>query len=274
MGWQPRVTCLINGGNIRSSGEFVFWEEYGGLGDALQYSTLPEMFLENFGKESFLSNAYKPRNIEIAQLVWWENPYIRGWSSQKPNAGSAVPYVWSHGRTFIENIEASHGLNPQNVRPKIYYKPKKRVQLDKSFLVDISATTLSQGPFRLPLDLLEKKISELIDLHGAKNILFVQNLDSKRLHSAAKRDYHSIYEAFPNIARYEIQSIFHYVDALASCQGFIGQHSGGVALASAVQQLNESLDIECLISSGLALHPRQTVEKIHNYPDVRYTSLA
>lgn len=238
----------------------------------MAYSTLPEVFLEVLGKETFLSNFYQPRNTEIAQLVWWQNPFIKGFSSQKPNAGSTVPYVWNLDRTFIENIEISHGLPPQNIRPKIYYQGKKIPKLANCFLVDMSAITLSRGPFRLSPEHLGAKLSELIDLHGSRNILFVRH-NRTSFSPNSLRGYFSPESEFPFIKVFETDSIFHFVDALGSCRGFVGLHSGGVALAAAVRERNPSLDIECLLSSKLAVHPRQTIQKIHNYPDVRYTSL-
>lgn len=251
----------------------VITEQWGGLGDALAYSTLPESFFRNYGQDSYISNFYSPRNAEIARFVWGCNPFVAGWSSEAPNAGSVVTYKWLEGQTFIENVEWSHGLPPMNTRPKVYYQPKQNPFLRNKFLIDISATTLSRGPFFLAPEILERKISELIGGYGASNVAFVRHENLRRIDKHSLGVSIPLEHKFPSVLRLPIHSLFEYADALSSAKGLIGLHSGAVALAAAIRDYNDEIDIECLITPSLAVHPRQIVEKIHNYPDVRYTPI-
>lgn len=254
--------------------EFVITEQWGGLGDALAYSTLPESFFRYFGKKTYVSNFYNARNAEIARLVWGCNPYVVGWSSQAPNAGSAVAYEWLEGQTFIENVETSHGLPAMNTRPKVYYQPKQNPILRDKFLIDLSATTLSRGPYYLSPAILERKVAQLIDTYGSRNVNFVQHVNLRSVDTHSLGVTTPLEDKFTAIPRLPVNSIFEFADALSSARGLIGLHSGAVALAAAIREFNSDLDIECLIAPGLAVHPRQLVEKIHNYPDVRYTPVA
>ena len=79
---------------------------WGGLGDALQYSTLPEQFWKQKGQNTYLYEGYKTRNSEIYDLVWARNPYVLGQSSGRPNAGDTAPYS-NCTENFIKNIELS-----------------------------------------------------------------------------------------------------------------------------------------------------------------------
>lgn len=253
--------------------QFVITEQWGGLGDALAYSTLPEAFFHHYGRETYISNFYSPRNAEIARLVWGCNPYVVGWSSQAPNAGSVVEYKWLESQTFIENVESSHGLPAINTRPKIYYQPTRNPGLRNKFLIDISATTLSRGPFYLSSEVLERKVSELIESYDARNVAFIGHANLRKIDKHSLGLTMPLEQKFPSIERIPIHSLFEFADALSSARGMIGLHSGAVALAAAIRDFNADLDIECLVTPSLAVHPRQIVEKIHNYPDVRYTPI-
>jgi len=59
------------------SKKIIISQPWGGLGDNLHYSTLPELF-SNKGYDVYISNNNKVRNSEIFDLVWKMNPYIKG----------------------------------------------------------------------------------------------------------------------------------------------------------------------------------------------------
>ena len=60
---------------------------FGGLGDQLQFSTLPEEFYKQQGRETYLADGSNFRNKEIYDLVWGENPYIKGVVEGERTAG-------------------------------------------------------------------------------------------------------------------------------------------------------------------------------------------
>ena len=62
---------------------------FGGLGDHLQFSTLPEEFFKKFKKKVkiYIFENSSFRNKEIYDLVWKKNPFVIGMSKLKPNSG-------------------------------------------------------------------------------------------------------------------------------------------------------------------------------------------
>ena len=63
--------------------------DFGGLGDHLQFSTLPEEFFKKYKKKvkTYIFENSSFRNKEIYDLVWKKNPFIYGISKSKPNSG-------------------------------------------------------------------------------------------------------------------------------------------------------------------------------------------
>ena len=65
---------------------------HGGLGDCLQFSTLPEQFSKQQGRDTYVLDESNFRNKEIYDLVWGCNPYIKGVKSGHWNAGD-IPEI-------------------------------------------------------------------------------------------------------------------------------------------------------------------------------------
>ena len=57
---------------------FLIKAYHGGLGDCLQFSTLPEQFSKQQGRDTYVLDESHFRNKEIYDLVWGCNPYIKG----------------------------------------------------------------------------------------------------------------------------------------------------------------------------------------------------
>ena len=117
----------------------IIYQPWGGLGDNLQFSTLPELF-HNQGHDVYISQKNAYRNIEILDLVWKLNPFIKGFINEMPNCGSCVPYKRiEQNKSIIFNQEICHNVVPINEIPKIYYEPKKNKKYENAILVDLSA---------------------------------------------------------------------------------------------------------------------------------------
>ena len=108
----------------------ILYVAFGGLGDHLLFSTLPEL-LDYHGYDFYLSHLSEFRNTQTLDLVWKSNPYFKGISEEPPNCG--------HGYTDLENqdpevtlnrnIEVKMGFKESNLPnksnyPIIYYSPK------------------------------------------------------------------------------------------------------------------------------------------------------
>src|SRR5262245_5258113 len=126
----------------------VIYQPWGGLGDNLQFSTLPEMFASR-GIRTLVSTRNAARNPEINSLVWGMNPFISGVSDAKPNAGQCRCVIFdslSKSLDFIERIECAHGLEPTHHFPKVYYKSKPRPDLSGAVIVDVGSTSVAAPP--------------------------------------------------------------------------------------------------------------------------------
>jgi len=118
---------------------------HGGLGDCLQFSTLPEQFSKQQGRDTYVIDESNFRNKEIYDLVWGCNPYIKGVKSGHWNAGDIpeIRFTNENGyQSCIKNWEELHGLKPTNEYPKIYYEPKKVEGYEDCILVDLSSISL------------------------------------------------------------------------------------------------------------------------------------
>jgi hypothetical protein len=100
-----------------------FGQPWGGLGDNLQFTTLPRLYAER-GDEFYVSarNAY--RNPEIYNFCWKDNPYVKGIVSNSPNIGSCAPDI-QNGTTdnIVSAAEIRHGFSGEGRYPEIYYQP-------------------------------------------------------------------------------------------------------------------------------------------------------
>ena len=122
----------------------IIHQPWGGLGDNLQFSTLPERFAE-LDIQVFISTSNVLRNPEIHELVWGCNPYVAGVSDQPPNAGAVRGAITSKlplSIPFVERIEAAHGFEPRNRLPKIYYHPSPLPAMSDTILIDLSSTSV------------------------------------------------------------------------------------------------------------------------------------
>jgi len=217
---------------------------FGGLGDNLQLSTLPEEFYKQQGRETYIQDGANFRNKEIYDLVWGMNPYVKGVSSGNWNAGDTPEIVISNcNNNWINSWESAHGLEPKNKYPKIYYKPNKIKEYQDVILVDFTATSLKFDGIGDGYDIekLKKSFQELVSKYPDKKFVEVK----------FKKD---INESNINIDcddQVMIESIFHYCDLMYSSSGLAGLHSGSTALASAIKGYREDLDIFVFVSDTL-----------------------
>jgi hypothetical protein len=203
----------------------VISQPWGGLGDNLQFSTLPERFAE-LGLPVFISDRNATRNREIHDLVWACNPYIRGVSPLPPNAGSCrgealagLPPLTN----FISRVEESHGLAPRNLLPKLYYAPASRPDVADLVLIDVRSTSV-----RSPASQLREYVSGTIRRFGydpgqCRLVTFARPV--------ARSD--PAVGAFPRLG---VASIFEYCDVIQACRALITVNSGSMSMAAALRR--------------------------------------
>jgi len=132
---------------------------FGGLGDSLQFSTLPELYSKAGYDVYIWDNAYF-RNREIKELVWDHNPYVLGTKSGKWSAGDTPGRHKILNSNCISNWEMLHGFSPTNTLPKIYYKAKSLSSYEDVVLVDLTSisTLYSIDSLSSSIDKLQKEV--------------------------------------------------------------------------------------------------------------------
>jgi len=228
---------------MRTGSDVILSAWNGGLGDQLQFSTLPEEFYKQQRRETYLLDRNNFRNKEIYDLVWGYNPYIKGIKNGEWSAGD-TPEIRQQNYTnnWISSWEKAHGLEPTNIYPKIYYQPKKIDGYEDIILVDFSAVSLKfdgvgNGYNIEKLKRTFNKMKEETD----KKFLFVKfgnDVSSSKINIECDGEV-------------QVESIFHYCDLMFSSSGLCGLHSGSTALASAVKRYKENLDIFVFVSNTL-----------------------
>ena len=213
---------------------------HGGLGDALQFSTLPEEFYKQQGRTTYIVEDAPFRNPEIYDLVWDKNPYVHGKKAGVWNAGdlAEIPYqqLCMDGKgtgNMISNWELFHGLKPVNTHPKIYYEPEIHDGFKDVFIVDYSSTTIDYDQNELKR-ILEDTKKEYPD----KRFLSVDFVKS-----VSSNSYDINYDGYV-----EVESIFRYCDLIASSYGILTLSSGASHMSSAIKDYSPDLKSICVMS--------------------------
>jgi hypothetical protein len=202
--------------------DIIIYEAYGGLGDNLQFSTLPELYARA-GHDVYISNRNKPRNQGIHDLVLGCNPFVKGLSDKTPNCGHAVPYfVWPLvPPPIISFWEESCGFGVVNKFPRVYYSPVIREDFRERVLVDLGFTSNNF------------ESNETREL--ARNILS-KNFKRREWLEVEFGGQVSVHHLSLGGDRVRADSIFDYCDLIASCYGLVTVYSGASVLASALKQ--------------------------------------
>jgi hypothetical protein len=205
--------------------DIVISQPWGGLGDNLQFTTLPELY-SKLGYKVYISNKNAYRNNELYDLIWKLNPFIEGTTDLPENAGASKGLFLTGN--FIKDIEITHGLvNGYRKYPVIYYKPIKIDGLDNYIFYDI--TSISTHP----------DDNELIS--SFKSIFCkYPNLKPRKIQftNIENRDIEEL-----NDEPYKINNIYEFCDLLYSCKVFVTTFSGAAVLASTIKQDSNTPEI-------------------------------
>lgn len=199
---------------------------FGGLGDTLQFSTLPERFVE-LGHDVFLTNDAPFRSPSTKSLIWDTNPYIKGQSDVSWTLGDIPGRIYENKfDDFIKNWEYIHGLTPKNSFPKIYYTPKNDIS-GIDVLIDIGSITVNY------------------DL--TKVVQYIKTNFSKSKIKLVIGGHISIPTfGFETI---EINNLTDYVDIINCCKTFVSLSSGPHMLAGSIRHVNTQFKQICILSS-------------------------
>lgn len=216
--------------------EIIISQNWGGLGDNLQFSTLPESFF-NMGKKVFISSSNKCRNEEIFELVWRSNPFISGISNLPENAGQCLESEYmnlSNIPYFMHRWERAHGLPAKNLFPKIYRSHKVIDEIRDKFIIDLSSTTTNY-PMEIIVDFIKKfQLLHMVNVKDLLQVVFKKNVSKNTLRISGIDDI-------------LVDDIFHYCDIIHSAKAICTVFSGGCVLASSIRQFSDRPGIYCLV---------------------------
>jgi FkbM family methyltransferase len=204
----------------------VLEQPWGGLGDNLQFSTLPELYARK-GVSVYLSVGNKVRSPEILSTVWSENPYVKGLLDEAPTIGAILGDAYDalpKDLPFIQRIEKAHGFEPENRFPKIYQIPQVRPEVSGKVLLDLTSVSFSGGTEKLQRYLQSTLAWYKIPLEKLLQVRFANYNPAMGLYI----------EGLENIT---VDSLEDYCAALFSASGLITVHSGAKSLAVAIRQL-------------------------------------
>ena len=201
---------------------------HGGLGDWLQFGTLPER-LTHSGHEVHLWEKAQFRNEQVRELILM-NPYLLPpIPGAEWNLGDIPGLAYKNDqRSFIANWEAMFGLVPENDLPKIYYNHKYIGKFEG--IIELSA--------------IHHKFNAE-ELVRNTQLLVAANPDINWLQLVSP--WQSNHVLIPGIKQLQIDGIFQLCDIINNCITFVSCMSGQHSLAAAIQRTNASLKQYCFI---------------------------
>ena len=206
--------------------DIVIATPWAGLGDHLQFSTLPELYSKQ-GHTVWLHKDAPFRNKEIRKFVWGTNPYVAGFTDLPPNAGGGFAHVRHVTDSIVSDWEVAHGFGVQNHYPKLYFEPDTDgLQFQDTILIDLTC------------------VSDTYDRHKLHDAVFRIIEDDKYYRKLKHRQVlftgtNIFTEEHPLLGEdarvTHIHSLEHYADALSNCAGIITLMSGAAVLASTLK---------------------------------------
>ena len=211
--------------------KFILEQPWGGLGDNLQFSTLPELCYNN-GIDFYLSSNNVYRNLEIKKLVWDNNPYVKGIIDEPSNAGGKfgndMMTLMSQGYNHIESVELSHGLTPTNSLPIIYYKPKYNESFKDKTVVCLGSVSSDYDE-----DVLINTVKNLVgEDENVIELTFSYDVCENNSTYGNHKVYNIGYE------KHYLIDIFEHCDIIFSANKYICLFSGNSVLSSAINKNN------------------------------------
>lgn len=230
---------------------------HGGLGDELQFTTLPEILTKQ-GHEVYLlkdSNEVLPyRNNAIKNFVWGKNPYIKGEIEGEWNLGDLPNLYKNTEQDFIKNWERAFGLEPQNSLPNLYRSPNHKI-LSQIGLIELGAISLKYNKERVI-----KTVNSIIKQHPKVRWFQIAS------------NYQPNNIELPNVDKIEIRgnidTLSYIYNDICGCNVFVSLSSGLQSVAAAARRFNPNM-------KQYTIHPESDSQwilesKLFVYPKVEY----
>lgn len=224
--------------------KIVLTQPWGGLGDNVQLTTIPELAYNTFGEKCVYvsnSNVYRYSEQEIKEIVWNSNPYIAGFTDDK---GKEPDFKIGENFSHIESLELSFGLSPTNKYPKIYYDnyDKKYEFCKNAIFIDL---TMSKNNITAKHPSVWHALYDFIlDFNvGRREVFFLKfpHLEGKILNPDVNLNFYLDKKG----TDYYVKNLYEYANIIKYCDTFICSNSGPHALASGIKQGDEKPNIFC-----------------------------
>ena len=222
-----------------------------GLGDALIYTTLPEIYA-GMGHQVFISGSW--RNNQVRDLVWGKNPYVSGFCNGEPTTSVGLKFIreaYKH-RTVVECLEKMHCFETGNVFPKIYYEPKFLPKWADVVVAD--PRSISQP--------IKSETFNGFAGHVAGRMGY-QLWDIVVLTSVHSGQHGTM--SLSGHREYQVGSLEEYVDIIHSCKAFLVAESGGQVLSSAILAKNGRSNVHALFTTGAYN------DRTFTFPNIKYS---
>jgi hypothetical protein len=244
-------------------------QPWGGLGDNLQFSTLPELYTKK-GYTVYISVNNKVRNPEIFDLVWFKNPFVKGILNDNFGTvvGSNMQERWppeSQNEYSIHRIEIAHGFLKSNFYPKIYYTPKYIEENKNDILIDLSGSSQVYEIHKY-IEYINYFIQIIQDKKDKKiKIITFEKINVNKIFDDV---YKYLKTKILNIEYLKITDLYNYCDIINSCDTIIIVNSGINSLSAAIKQDKSSPNIICY--NPWAHFSPQAIKGCYNYKNIEY----
>ena len=196
----------------------IISQRYGGLGDNLQMSTLPEMFARH-GIETYISSNNVCRNQQIYDMAWGLNPYVKGITDEPANVLIEEIEVSPHIATLntVQRAEMLYFGAWEHAYPITYYKPKFRTDFVERAVLEFGYVTIDLNK---SIDKIKENLCWMLD---GQHPILLRNPVNDCLDVGT----------YPE---YTVKDIWELADILYSCRMFAGVESGAAVLAATMKQ--------------------------------------
>ncbi len=209
---------------VEKAGRLIIQIPFGGLGDHLSYSSLPEMLLKQKNIKTLISRKSVFDSKAILDFVWKRNPYVEfteehGWFTYR--------MLENHFPTMDEYFQNLFGLEGDGL-PKVYYKPQMTEQLKGAVIVNPSFGPSGKANGYFEPEFQDKYIDYLKGIED--EFVLVASTHLKKKNWLEKKAEQAL---SPPI--YKVGTIEELSDALFSTRKRYLMYSGSASLAAALQ---------------------------------------
>ena len=211
----------------------ILYIDFGGLGDHLSFSTLPET-CHNNGFDFYLSSRSKIRSPQTLELIWKLNPFFKGVTDEEPNCGhnnytnlEGYNDELSLNKNMEEKIGFPESDLPHNSKyPIIYRQPNLIEDFKDCLLIDLNGTHFANHGYTYNWVKIKELIEADISKNNYNNVYFIK--PSAVNYSNASFDF-TIGESI------NVKDIFEYSDMIYSAKKIYTIWAGGSHLGSAIK---------------------------------------